>query len=48
MLYYSYDYRNVHFVALDSEGLDQQSAAQAQIDWINADLTVRTYLPQHY
>ena len=41
MLYYSYDYRNVHFVALDSEGLDVQSSAQAQIDWINADLTVR-------
>ena len=36
--YYSYDYANVHFVCLDSEGSDK-SPGGAMVTWLRADLS---------
>jgi hypothetical protein len=35
--YYSFDYGNVHFIAIDSEGTDR-SVAGAMYAWLEADL----------
>jgi hypothetical protein len=39
--YYSFDYANIHFVCLDSEGTDR-SASSAMLQWLTLDLAATT------
>lgn len=38
LLYYSFDYRNVHFISLDSDGLEMGDEVQEA--WLKEDLQV--------